>query len=126
MPNRNGVALGTSWTGASRSDEPAAALSDVAHRDLVADAEDRLLRTLREPCEGGGVTCRRFVEALAAGEAIGPRVRVLPLPVVGERLPFELADPDVVQVSVDDRAAPLPRGSRARAARSPAPGGSAR
>ena len=79
-----------------------------------------------EPGERGGVARRRLVEALAAGEAIGPRVRVLPDPVVGERPALELADPDVVEIRVDDRAEPRRRGSRARAAPSPARGGSAR
>ena len=68
----------------------------------MTHAEDRLLGACREPIEGGGIACGGLGEALAAREAIGPRMCVLPLPVVGERAAFELTDSDVVEVLVDD------------------------
>src|SRR4029077_16179627 len=77
-------------------------VDDVAHRDLVADDERRLLRAREEPLERGGITERRFVEALPAGKALlAVRVRGRRAIRV-ERLPLELADADVAEVVVDE------------------------
>jgi diguanylate cyclase (GGDEF)-like protein len=68
----------------------------------VTDTQDRLFRSRREPRERTRIAFRRLVEALAAREAVVARVPALPSTVVLERPALELADPDVVQVRIDD------------------------
>src|SRR5207248_10293211 len=60
-----------------------------------------LLVAVGEACERLRVAARRVVEALAVRERVGANVQVLPGAVVVERLPFEVAEADVVQVGVD-------------------------
>jgi hypothetical protein len=73
----------------------------VAHGDLVAHAEDRLLVAPEEAFVGGCVTVGGGVEALSARERVAVCVGVLPGAVVLDRPALELADADVVEVGVD-------------------------
>ena len=68
----------------------------------MADAEHRLLVAPEDSLVRVGVAPRGVVQALTAGERLVAAPSVLPGAVVGERPSLELADPDVVQVAVDD------------------------
>src|SRR6266849_671056 len=56
----------------------------VAHRDLVADDEDRVFRPLEQAAERTGIAPGCVVEALAAGERLAARMRPLPRAVLLE------------------------------------------
>src|SRR5206468_1979188 len=69
----------------------------VADGNLVADDEHDLLGPLEQSAERPRVARGRLVEGLAAGEAVGARVRRLPGAVVVERAALQLADANVVE-----------------------------
>ncbi len=69
----------------------------IAHRDLVADDEDRLLGPLDQPPAGARVPPAGVVEALAAGEWVAPQMVLLPGAVRLDRRALEVADVDVVE-----------------------------
>ena len=77
----------------------------------MADAEDVSSRAGQQPLERVCVAPRSVAEALAAGERRRRRVRVLPGAVGVEALALEVADPDVVQIGIDDRGGRRPPGS---------------
>ena len=66
------------------------------------------LRPAEQPVERVGVAAGGGVEGLAAGEGLVAGVGALPGAVDVERLALELADADVVEVGIDDRACRLP------------------
>ncbi|HEX6491711.1 MAG TPA: hypothetical protein VF002_10135 [Gaiellaceae bacterium] len=80
----------------------------------MADDEQAAARALAQAAKGGRVAQAGLVEALAPREAVAAAVRALPGPVLLDRLPFELADLDVVEerLRLQRHVSPLEREGR--------------